>query len=144
MSDQPDPQSAGPKVTFFETPGTAPGANGDVELKVSLNGRLILVHRDKQEGDEGPATEELYGLAWPEFDQLTGRLLTLCDAAFTDPVQRKAFKDMVRQHIKEWVTACIINASADAGIKMSLTAPFVGGVFDDPERFWGVEGQPTQ
>jgi hypothetical protein len=144
MPDAPD-RASGPQVTFLDAPGAEPGANEDVKLKVSLNGKLILVHRgERKEGDEGPLATELYGLNWEEFDQLTGRLLTLCDATFTDPVQRKAFKDMVRQHIKEWVTACIVNASADAGIKMSLTAPFVGGVFDDPERFWGVEGQPTQ
>lgn len=33
---------------------------------------------------------------------LEGRVLTLVDASFQDPVQRKAFKDVVRQAIWGW------------------------------------------
>ena len=33
---------------------------------------------------------------------LEGRVLTLVDATFGDPEQRKAFKDVIRQTIWEW------------------------------------------
>ena len=126
-----------PELSWF--PATVqPGHNTDCGVQVSLNGRLLRVTRDNER-----VGEELYGLNWHQFDNLTGRLLTLCDATFTDPTQRKAFKDMVRQHIKEWVTACIVDASADAGIGTNLTAPFVGGVLDQDGGLYGVEGGPT-
>jgi len=46
-------------------------------------------------------------LAWPinydELYNLKGRLLTLIDATFTDPAQRKAQKDVVWQTLKAWM-----------------------------------------
>jgi hypothetical protein len=32
---------------------------------------------------------------------LAGRLLTLADATFNDPVQRKAFKDIIKKEIRD-------------------------------------------
>lgn len=133
----------GPTVEFFDTnpEAIAPGVNTDVEVKVSVNGRLIVVKR----GDEkaGLSYDERYGLNWSEFDNLVGRLLTLADATFADPIQRKAFKDLLRQHVKEWVTDCIMDAASDAGIQRPITVPFVGGVLDQPGGLFGVEGEPT-
>lgn len=132
----------GPRATFFPTPGTEPGVNTDVLIRVSLNGKLISVCHQNSMGETVDGNE-LYGVNWTEFDNLVGRLLTLCDATFTDPVQRKAFKDMVRQHVKEWVNAIAVDAAADAGIERHLTAPFVGGVLDQVGGLFGVEGEPT-
>lgn len=126
-----------PGLKFFVSNDIEPGGNSDVEVTTSLNGRLLRITRNN-----GNTGEERYGLTWTEFDNLMGRLLTLCDATFTDATQRKAFKDMVRQHVKEWVTACIIEAASDAGLPMNLTAPFTGGIPD--EVLFGVEGQPTK
>lgn len=36
--------------------------------------------------------------------RLQGRLLTLVDASFTDPIQRKAFKDMVANNISQTIS----------------------------------------
>lgn len=130
-----------PGLAFFGSNKIRPMENNDQSIVVSLNGKLLRVYRGRDEKGESTSGEELYGLNWHEFDILVGRLLTLCDAIFTDPRQRKAFKDMVRQHVKEWVTSCIVNAAADAGLSMNLTAPFTGGIPD--EELFGVEGQPT-
>jgi len=135
-------QTTGPSVGFFDTEAVAPGANTDVEVKVSINGRLIVVKRGGDD-EKGAFYDERYGLNWSEFDNLVGRLLTLADATFTDPIQRKAFKDLLRQHVKEWVTDCIMDAASDAGIQRPITVPFVGGVLDQPGGLFGVEGEPT-
>jgi hypothetical protein len=39
---------------------------------------------------------------YDEVYNLKGRLLTLVDAAFTDPQQRKAFKDLVWSTLRQW------------------------------------------
>lgn len=36
------------------------------------------------------------------FSELYGKMLTLCDATFTDPTQREAFKDMVKSTLSGW------------------------------------------
>lgn len=41
-------------------------------------------------------------IAAEEFRQLEGRLLTLCDATFSDPLQREAFKDLLKTQTREW------------------------------------------
>jgi hypothetical protein len=138
-------QNTGPTVEFFETDGTKPGVNTDVRIQVSLNGKLIVVNRTVGKGPEPEQKEvrELYGVNWVEFDNLVGRLLTLCDATFTDPQQRKAFKDLVRHAIKEWVASIINGAAEDAGRPGGVSVPFVGGVLDQPGGLFGVEGEPT-
>ena len=110
-------------------------------ISVSPHGKLVSVVRE--DGHVTPGGSERYGLNWSEFDVLMGRLLTLCDATFNDPVQRKAFKDMVRQHVKEWVANCATDAAWDAGLQQQVSAPFVGGVFDQAGGLFGVEGEPT-
>ena len=111
-------------------------------IALSVGGRLIKIEQLGSDGE--PATgEERYGVNWTDFDQLTGRLLTLCDATFTDPVQRKAFKDMVRQHIKEWVNGIAVDAAADAGQHSNSTAPMFGADVDTA-WLWGTEGEGTE
>jgi hypothetical protein len=115
-------------------------------ISVSRTGKLVLVDWGEARESPGPnpgVTDELYGLNWREFDNLLGRILTLCDASFTDREQRKAFKDLVRQHLKEWVNGVMIEACADAGIDRPITAPFVGGVLDYDGGLFGIEGEPT-
>jgi len=36
------------------------------------------------------------------FSELYGKMLTLCDATFTDATQREAFKDMVKNTLSGW------------------------------------------
>lgn len=38
-----------------------------------------------------------YSLIDFQLNQLVGKILTQCDATFTDPIQRKAFKDGIRE-----------------------------------------------
>lgn len=138
------PQGAtitGPTVETFQTSGTQ-GANADIKIRVSLNGKLISVSSDDPAAKEG-WNRELYGVNWSEFDNLVGRLLTLADATFTDPTQRKAFKDLIRQHIKEWVQDIMLEAARDAGVDRHCTVPFVGGVLDQVGGLFGVEESPT-
>ena len=44
-----------------------------------------------------------YPINWNELYNLKGRLLTLVDATFTDPQQRKAHKDIVWQTLRAWM-----------------------------------------
>ena len=52
-------------------------------------------------------------------NQLTGKLLTLVDASFADPEQRKAFKDIVKQtvgeffYVSEWLIQDIAEIIGD-------------------------------
>lgn len=41
----------------------------------------------------------VYGLKW-DFSHLMGEILTIVDASITDPVQRKAIKDMVKSRFR--------------------------------------------
>lgn len=42
-------------------------------------------------------------VAWTQdISRLEGGLLTVIDAAFADPIQRKATKDLVRRHLWDW------------------------------------------
>lgn len=118
-------------------PNVLPDMNGDVAVSVSINGRLIHVAR----GDG--FQEERYGINWTETDNLLGRILTLADAAFADPQQRKAFKDLTRQHLKGWMADIMVDAAADAGMARNIQTPFVGGVLEQDGGLYGVEGQPT-
>jgi hypothetical protein len=131
----------GPTLQVFPTSGTQ-GANSDIKLSVSLNGKLVSVSSNDPAAKEG-WNRELYGVNWNEFDNLVGRLLTLADATFTDTTQRKAFKDLIRQHVKEWVQDIMLEAAHDAGFDRHCTVPFVGGVLDQVGGLFGVEGEPT-
>lgn len=136
--DQPGSSSAEADAEVFLDGVHTPG---HTTIQVSPNGRLVIVVRDTN--PDAIEWEERYGVNWVEFDNLVGRLLTLCDATFTDQVQRKAFKDMVRQHIKEWVADVARGSAFDAGVSKEIGAPFVHGVLDEPSQFWGVEGEAT-
>jgi len=96
------------------------------KIRVSANGQLLTIEYGGSHG------KTLYGINWQEVDNLVGRLLTLCDATFTDQVQRKAFKDMVRQHVKEWMAIIVADASYDAGLEHNGSAPFTAMV-TEPE-----------
>lgn len=55
------------------------------------------------ESPDGSVGEIAYPINYDELYNLKGRLLTLVDATFTDPAQRKAFKDMVWQTLRGWM-----------------------------------------
>lgn len=42
-----------------------------------------------------------YSLIEYRLNHLAGKILTQCDATFADPIQRKAFKDIVRQLVAD-------------------------------------------
>ena len=52
---------------------------------------------------EGTIGERKYPINYEEVYNLKGRLLTLIDATFTDPAQRKAFKDVAWQTVRSWM-----------------------------------------
>lgn len=51
--------------------------------------------------DKVPKATADYSLIEFRLNQLVGRILTQADASFSDPVQRKAFKDEIRQKFAE-------------------------------------------
>lgn len=53
--------------------------------------------------DDGTVGACAYPVNYDELYNLKGRLLTLVDATFQDPEQRKAFKDMVWNTLREWM-----------------------------------------
>lgn len=52
--------------------------------------------------DDGKTGATAFPINFEEIYNLKGRLLTLVDATFTDPEQRKAQKDMVWQTLRGW------------------------------------------
>jgi hypothetical protein len=50
---------------------------------------------------------EAYPINYDELLNLKGRLLTLADATFTDPEQRKAHKDLIWQALKAWMQTTV-------------------------------------
>jgi hypothetical protein len=53
--------------------------------------------------DDGTTAATAFPVNYDELYNLKGRLLTLVDATFTDPEQRKAQKDMVWQTLRSWM-----------------------------------------
>lgn len=53
--------------------------------------------------DDGSTGTTAYPINYDELYNLKGRLLTLIDATYTDPEQRKAQKDLVWQALKSWM-----------------------------------------
>jgi hypothetical protein len=86
------------------------------KFDVSPNGKLVTVTNMKLEerADAVPGGSERYAVNWTEFDGLMGRMLTIVDASFPDPEQRKAVKGLVRNSIKDWVRDIAEAALADA------------------------------
>jgi hypothetical protein len=65
---------------------------------------LSLDHRNGPlRFEDGSRGEVAYPINYTELYNLKGRLLTLIDATFTDPQQRKAHKDVVWQTLKAWM-----------------------------------------
>lgn len=67
-----------------------------------------LVRRGRGEGPNPESDDpSIYALlphfGWTTVSCLKGRLLTLIDATFTDPQQRKAQKDVVWQVLRSWM-----------------------------------------
>lgn len=54
-------------------------------------------------GDDGNIGEQRFPINFEELYNLKGRLLTLIDATFTDPQQRKAQKDVIWQALQHWM-----------------------------------------
>ena len=51
-----------------------------------------------------PAYEQCHNLLQDSHSYLLGRVLTVMDAAFSDPVQRKAVKDLIKSEFNDsWV-----------------------------------------
>lgn len=63
--------------------GGREGAHRNGEMYSSLNGRQPIFAL----------------LGYHDIQTLEGRLLTIVDASFSDPIQRKAFKDLIRKEI---------------------------------------------
>lgn len=53
--------------------------------------------------------EAAHPINFRELYQLKGRLLTLVDATFTDPAQRKAQKDLVWQTLQAWMEQTVMS-----------------------------------
>lgn len=67
-----------------------------VEIGAStLDGKKSMLMTEVTEGLAA------YSLVEWRLNMLAGRILTQCDAAFSDPVQRKAFKDEIRSKFSE-------------------------------------------
>lgn len=55
-------------------------------------------------------------LGWEDLRNLEGKLLTILDASFSDPTQRKAVKDLVRQSIWwQWVPTLDTHPDSSTG-----------------------------
>lgn len=66
--------------------------------------------------DDDSVGEIRYPINYQELYNLKGRLLTLIDATFTDPAQRKAHKDIVWQTLQHWM-ADIEHSRSDVASK---------------------------
>lgn len=123
-----------PRVEFFEK--TITEANEEVPLlvKVSASGQLVHV-MTVDEGGVVKSNERILGMSSADTNNLLGRLLTLADATFTDATQRSAYKDMVRQHVRDWLTMLENSAMASAGIDGWVGRPFSTVVEGPREEF---------
>jgi hypothetical protein len=64
--------------------------------------------------DEGTVGVQAIPINYTELYNLKGRLLTLVDATFTDPEQRKAHKTMVWHTLQDWMRDLENGAGTDA------------------------------
>jgi len=75
-----------------------------VEIPLKDRVKLIGVSRytDFDNGDK-PAFNGAYPfLQDSNFGAIFGKLMQLCDATFSDPQQREAFKSLVKENLSEW------------------------------------------
>lgn len=68
--------------------------------KLPVERRYEALHYENADGTCG---YRAYPVNYEQVYNLKGRLLTLIDATFTDPEQRKAQKDVVWQTLKAWM-----------------------------------------
>lgn len=61
--------------------------------------------------EDGGSGELVYPINYREVYNLKGRLLTLIDATFIDPEQRKAHKDVVWHTLQEWMNGIVDSAN---------------------------------
>lgn len=66
-------------------------------------------------GEDGTPGELVYPINYRELYNLKGRLLTVIDATFTDPQQRKAQKDVIWQALQHWMHDVIRDCGGEAG-----------------------------
>lgn len=71
--------------------------------------RIRYVSDDERTG------ENCVPINWEELYNLKGRLLTLCDATFSDQQQRKAFKDVLWQTLQRWMIDIERDCGYDSG-----------------------------
>lgn len=103
-----------------DEPTVAEIPSKDVLLEYPLSGAEDRFERHA-EGD--PIHDEAAGVAWPvnfeEVYNLKGRLLTIVDATFSDPEQRKAFKDILWVALRGWAN----DQAHRCGDESSVVAP---------------------
>lgn len=63
--------------------------------------------------EDGTVGATAYPINYEELYNLKGRLLTLIDATFTDPEQRKAQKDVVWHTLRDWMDGIIETGGSD-------------------------------
>lgn len=112
-----------PRAEFFEESITDANKKVPLVLKVSPSGQLIHVMLVDDQGAV-KSNERRLGLGAKEINNLMGRMLTLADATLTDEIQRKAYKDMIRQHFREWITQQENSGMASAGLPGWVGRPF--------------------
>ena len=112
-----------PRAEFFEDSIHDANENVPLVVKVSPSGQLVHVMTVDDRGAV-KTNERRLGIGSQESNMLLGRLLTLADATFAEDRQCKAFKDMVRQHLREWLTEQENSGMASAGINGWVGRPF--------------------
>lgn len=112
-----------PRAEFFEKTIHDGNRKVPVVVQVSASGQLVHVLIVDEEG-RIKSQERRLGIGSQESNMLLGRLLTLADATFAEDRQCKAFKDMLRQHLREWLTEQENSGMASAGIDGWVGRPF--------------------
>ena len=100
----------GPTLTKSTT-----GTNAPPELPYHQRKRVI-----RYITEDGNLGEEAYPINYHEVYNLKGRLLTLVDATFTDPQQRKAHKDMVWDTLRRWIEDVERDAKSEVRAKSDI------------------------
>lgn len=103
---------------------------GPRTITVSPTGKLINVVLDNGHVTDGGS--ELWGINHKQIGWLQGRLLTLIDATFSDPVQRKAHVDLVKGEFKAWISNIAEQAQYDANPQFTGGRCYVGD-FSEPK-----------
>lgn len=74
--------------------------SGSTITRLPYEQRRHALHYASEDGTVG---ETRYPINYEEFYNLKGRVLTIVDATFSDPQQRKAMKDVVSQALHGWM-----------------------------------------